>query len=89
MCFDYSQSCIFYYYDISDDLDPCSERADATGATGDRFKEGAGINQSLSTLGNCIKALADMSTGKKSIIGGLSSRIVGKHSLFRHNRHHL
>ena len=32
-----------------------SERADSTGATGDRLKEGAAINQSLSSLGNCIK----------------------------------
>jgi hypothetical protein len=35
-----------------------SERADATGATGDRLKEGAAINQSLSALGNVINALA-------------------------------
>ena len=32
-----------------------SERADSTGATGDRLKEGSAINLSLSTLGNCIK----------------------------------
>lgn len=36
-----------------------SERAENTGATGDRLKEGAAINQSLSSLGNCIAALAD------------------------------
>ncbi|KAK3784099.1 hypothetical protein RRG08_066087, partial [Elysia crispata] len=41
-----------------------SERADSTGATGDRLKEGAAINQSLSCLGNCIAALADKSSGK-------------------------
>lgn len=35
-------------------LCPFSERADSTGATGDRLKEGAAINQSLSSLGNCI-----------------------------------
>eukprot|EP00937_MAST-01D_sp_MAST-1D-sp2_P003885 g3885.t1 len=35
-----------------------SERADSTGATGDRLKEGAAINQSLSALGNVINALA-------------------------------
>lgn len=34
-----------------------SERADNTGATGDRLKEGASINQSLSALGNVINAL--------------------------------
>ncbi|CAD5119498.1 DgyrCDS8102 [Dimorphilus gyrociliatus] len=42
-----------------------SERAESTGATGDRLKEGAAINQSLSSLGNCIAALADRSSGKK------------------------
>jgi len=35
-----------------------SERADSTGATGDRLKEGAAINLSLTSLGNCISALA-------------------------------
>ncbi|XP_071941853.1 kinesin-like protein KIF28P [Antedon mediterranea] len=42
-----------------------SERADSTGATGDRLKEGAAINQSLSALGNVIAALADASSGKR------------------------
>lgn len=46
-----------------------SERADSTGATGDRLKEGSAINQSLSSLGNVIKALADQSTGKKKVVG--------------------
>lgn len=32
-----------------------SERADRSGATGDRLKEGANINKSLSALGNVIK----------------------------------
>ena len=41
-----------------------SERADSTGATGDRLKEGSAINQSLSSLGNVIKALADASSAK-------------------------
>lgn len=40
-----------------------SERADSTGATGDRLKEGAAINQSLSALGNVIAALADDKRG--------------------------
>ena len=31
-----------------------SERAESTGATGDRLKEGAAINKSLSALGNVI-----------------------------------
>ncbi|WAQ93614.1 KIF28-like protein [Mya arenaria] len=41
---------------------------DSTGATGDRLKEGSAINQSLSSLGNVIKALADQSTGKKKVV---------------------
>ena len=41
-----------------------SERAESTGATGDRLKEGANINKSLSALGNVISALAEISTGK-------------------------
>lgn len=41
-----------------------SERADQTGATGDRLKEGAAINLSLTSLGNVIAALADNSSGK-------------------------
>ncbi|KAK4337314.1 hypothetical protein RND71_043600 [Anisodus tanguticus] len=35
-----------------------SERADATGAQGDRLKEGANINKSLTTLRNVISGLA-------------------------------
>ena len=42
-----------------------SERAASTGATGDRLKEGAAINQSLSALGNVINALAENSGKKK------------------------
>ena len=50
-----------------------SERAASTAATGDRLKEGAAINQSLSTLGNVISALADVAAdgkppGKSKII---------------------
>ena len=36
-----------------------SERADSTGATGARLKEGANINKSLTTLGKVIHALAE------------------------------
>ncbi|XP_066989396.1 kinesin-like protein KIF28 [Macrobrachium rosenbergii] len=43
-----------------------SERVESTGATGARLKEGAGINQSLSCLGNCIHALAEQSNGKQA-----------------------
>ncbi|CAH0550729.1 unnamed protein product [Brassicogethes aeneus] len=41
-----------------------SERADATGATGQRLKEGAHINKSLVTLGSVISALAEVSADK-------------------------
>jgi len=44
-----------------------SERAESTGATGDRLKEGCAINQSLSSLGNVISALADKAMGKKKV----------------------
>lgn len=39
-----------------------SERASATGCVGERFKEGANINKSLLSLGNCINRLADGSS---------------------------
>jgi kinesin family protein 1 len=47
-----------------------SERANSTGATGQRLKEGANINKSLTTLGKVISALAaasgsDGKRGKK------------------------
>lgn len=44
-----------------------SERATATGASGQRLKEGANINKSLSTLGKVIAALAKKSDGKKNV----------------------
>eukprot|EP00929_Paragymnodinium_shiwhaense_P051385 TRINITY_DN2586_c1_g1_i1.p1 TRINITY_DN2586_c1_g1~~TRINITY_DN2586_c1_g1_i1.p1 ORF type:complete len:881 (+),score=258.96 TRINITY_DN2586_c1_g1_i1:122-2764(+) len=45
-----------------------SEKAGQTGATGDRLKEGAAINKSLTALGNVIEKLAARSGGKKNII---------------------
>lgn len=42
-----------------------SEKAGATGATGDRLKEGAAINLSLTMLGQCISVLADKASGKR------------------------
>jgi hypothetical protein len=39
-----------------------SERADSTGASGARLREGSAINQSLSALGNVISALSDAKT---------------------------
>jgi len=43
-----------------------SERANATGATGQRLKEGAHINKSLVTLGSVISALAEASSKQQS-----------------------
>lgn len=40
-----------------------SERAESTGATGDRLKEGANINKSLSILGRVIGILAKKASG--------------------------
>ncbi|UJR22741.1 hypothetical protein I4U23_025773 [Adineta vaga] len=42
-----------------------SERISNTGVTGDRLKESTNINRSLSTLGNVISALVDISSGVK------------------------
>ena len=42
-----------------------SERANSTGATGQRLKEGANINKSLTTLGKVIAALAQASERSK------------------------
>ncbi|XP_052232106.1 kinesin-like protein KIF28 isoform X2 [Dreissena polymorpha] len=55
-----------------------SERADSTGATGDRLKEGANINKSLSALGNVISALADLSMGKKKVMVPYRDSILTK-----------
>ena len=43
-----------------------SERIKGTGASNERFKEGAFINQSLSCLGNCIHALAESTVSSKT-----------------------
>ena len=43
-----------------------SERAQKTGAMGDRLREGSNINKSLTTLGLVISALADQGGGGKS-----------------------
>eukprot|EP00903_Cladosiphon_okamuranus_P016951 g15626.t1 len=51
-----------------------SERANATGAKGDRLREAANINKSLSTLGDVIKALAKRGSsgrGAGGAIGGV------------------
>lgn len=53
-----------------------SERADQTGATGDRLKEGAAINLSLTSLGNVISALADNSGGKNAKVPYRDSQLT-------------
>lgn len=54
-----------------------SERAASTGAQGDRLKEGANINKSLSALGNVINALVEASrTGKKTFIPYRNSKLT-------------
>ncbi|EDW80864.1 uncharacterized protein Dwil_GK11333 [Drosophila willistoni] len=50
-----------------------SERANATGATGQRLKEGAHINKSLVTLGSVISALAEQTSGSQSSISSSSA----------------
>ncbi|EGD78680.1 kinesin-Like protein [Salpingoeca rosetta] len=45
-----------------------SERAEASAAVSDRLKEGAAINQSLSTLGNVISALAERGAGRTDVV---------------------
>lgn len=52
--------CLFCYFYFN-----YSERADASGATGQRLKEGAHINKSLVTLGSVISALAELSSSQK------------------------
>ncbi|XP_071453576.1 kinesin-like protein Klp98A isoform X2 [Hetaerina americana] len=60
-----------------------SERADATGATGQRLKEGAHINKSLVTLGSVISALAELSSGCGGAGDGMSThRQIGSRSVF-------
>ncbi|DAZ94622.1 TPA: hypothetical protein N0F65_010561 [Lagenidium giganteum] len=53
-----------------------SERASKTGATGDRLKEGAAINKSLSALGNVINMLADKSKRGKSHVPYRDSKLT-------------
>ncbi|XP_046401471.1 kinesin-like protein Klp98A isoform X2 [Ischnura elegans] len=59
-----------------------SERADATGATGQRLKEGAHINKSLVTLGSVISALAELSSGCGAGDGLNAHRQIGSRSVF-------
>ena len=63
-----------------------SERADATGATGDRLKEGARINQSLSNLGNVIAALAKNSDGGNVSLIVNCSCFIGFYQLYHYQQ---
>ena len=53
-----------------------SEKSSQTGATGDRLKEGNMINLSLTSLGNCIKALVDKQNGKKVVVPFRNSNLT-------------
>nr|CCA14207.1 kinesinlike protein putative [Albugo laibachii Nc14] len=54
-----------------------SERAASTGAQGDRLKEGANINKSLSALGNVINTLVEVSrSGKKLFVPYRNSKLT-------------
>jgi hypothetical protein len=54
-----------------------SEKSDQAGTTGDRLKEGNAINQSLTSLGNVIEALAENSKpGKKKFIPYRDSKLT-------------
>ena len=65
-----------------------SERANSTGATGQRLKEGANINKSLTTLGKVIAALAQASQaeGKKGKKGKAEEFIPYRDSVRRSSR---
>ena len=53
-----------------------SERSKQTNAVGERLKEGAMINKSLSTLGNVIKSLVELSQGKVSFVNYRDSKLT-------------
>lgn len=56
-----------------------SERANSTGATGERLKEGANINKSLTTLGKVISTLAECST--KKLVSGATVHVPYRDSV--------
>ena len=65
------------------DLDG-SERANASGATGQRLKEGGHINKSLVTLGSVISALAEASKNQNANSGKrVRLSILGSFSCYR------
>ncbi|GJJ16281.1 hypothetical protein Clacol_010577 [Clathrus columnatus] len=57
-----------------------SERANSTGATGQRLKEGANINKSLTTLGKVISALALASQSDGKVLTWLLKDSLGGNS---------
>lgn len=64
-----------------------SERADATGATGVRLKEGGNINKSLVTLGNVISALGLLSSDPQKETVTLLKRSCWRLMMFVCSRH--
>ena len=54
-----------------------SERASKSGATGEKLKEGANINRSLSALGNVINALAENAKRSQKPAGGTAAGVGG------------
>lgn len=60
-----------------------SERANSTGATGQRLKEGANINKSLTTLGKVISSLAvaSQAEGKKGKKGKAEEHVPYRDSV--------
>lgn len=53
-----------------------SERCKSAGTTGDRLKEAASINKSLSTLGDVINSLVEVSEGKNRYIRYRDSKLT-------------
>ncbi len=53
-----------------------SERQKASGAQGERLREAANINKSLSTLGHVISSLVDLQNGKARHIPYRDSRLT-------------
>lgn len=68
-----------------------SERANSTGATGQRLKEGANINKSLTTLGKVIASLAAASQaeGKKGKKGKAEEFVPYRDSVSYYHISHL
>ncbi|KAJ1547994.1 hypothetical protein HK096_007739, partial [Nowakowskiella sp. JEL0078] len=59
-----------------------SERADSTGATGQRLKEGANINKSLTTLGKVISSLAEAGSNMQKRASLVSKKFASEKNTF-------